>query len=48
MMEGRKISGMVMGELDNNWGDMSPTPPEDLVKQSRDYLVTIGVQFRHV
>jgi inosose dehydratase len=46
MMEGRKISGMVMGELDNDWRDMSPTPPEELVKQSRDYLVTLGVKFR--
>jgi len=49
MMEGRKIKGMVMGELDNNWGpNASPTPPEELLKQSRDYLKTIGVQFRHV
>ena len=49
MMEGRKIAGMVMGELDNSWGpNASPTPPEELVKQSRDYLKTIGVQFRHV
>lgn len=48
MMEGRQISGMVMGELDNNWGNMSPTPPEELVKQSRDYLLTTGVQFRQV
>lgn len=46
MMDGRKISGMVMGELDNNWRDMSPTPPEDLVKQSRDYLETQRVKFR--
>jgi inosose dehydratase len=46
MMEGRKISGMVMGELDNDWRNMSPTPPQDLVKQSRDYLETLGVKFR--
>lgn len=49
MMEGRKIAGMVMGELDNSWGpNASPTPPEELVKQSRDYLETIGVRFRRV
>lgn len=46
MMESRKISGMVMGELDNDWRAMSPTAPEDLVKQSRDYLETLGVKFR--
>lgn len=46
MMEGRKISGMVMVELDNDWKNMSPTPPADLVKQSRDYLESIGVKFR--
>jgi inosose dehydratase len=45
MMEGRKISGMVMVELDNDWKNMAPTPPADLVKQSRDYLQTIGVRF---
>ena len=49
MMEGRKIAGMVMGELDNSWGpNASPTPPAELVKQSRDYLATVGVQFRKV
>jgi inosose dehydratase len=47
MMEGRKISGMVMGELDNDWRNMSPTPPEELLKQSRDYLETLGIRFRH-
>jgi inosose dehydratase len=46
MMEGRKISGMVMVELDNDWHNMAPTPPADLVKQSRDYLESIGVRFR--
>lgn len=46
MMEGRKISGMVMVELDNDWRNMAPTPPEQLVKQSRDYLESIGVRFR--
>jgi inosose dehydratase len=47
MMEGRTISGMVMGELDNDWRNMSPTPPEELLKQSRDYLETLGIRFRH-
>jgi inosose dehydratase len=47
MMEGRKISGMVMGELDNDGRSLSQTPPEELVKQSRDYLETLGIQFRH-
>jgi inosose dehydratase len=46
MMAGRQISGMVMVELDNDWHDMSPTPPQQLVKQSRDYLESIGVRFR--
>lgn len=46
MMNGRKISGMVMVELDNDWKDMSPTPPATLAKESRDYLQTIGVKFR--
>lgn len=46
MMEGHRISGMVMGELDNSWGNMSPTPPEELLKQSRDYLRTLGIRFR--
>jgi inosose dehydratase len=46
MMEDRKINGMVMVELDNDWRNLSPTPPADLVKQSRDYLESIGVKFR--
>lgn len=46
MMEGRKISGMVMGELDNDWGNMSPTPPYKLVEQSKMYLKSLGVKFR--
>lgn len=46
MMEGRKISGMVMGELDNDGRNLSHTSPEELVKQSRDYLETLGVRFR--
>jgi inosose dehydratase len=46
MMEGRQISGMVMGELDNDGRNLSHTSPEDLVKQSRDYLETQGIRFR--
>jgi len=46
IMEGRKIHGMVMGELDNDPKNLSPTPPMELVKTSRDYLVTQGITFR--
>jgi inosose dehydratase len=46
MMAGRKISGMVMVELDNDWRNPSPTPSATLAKESRDYLETIGVKFR--
>jgi inosose dehydratase len=46
IMEGRRITGMVMGELDNDGRNLSQTTPEDLVKQSRDYLQTLGIQFR--
>ena len=46
MMEGRKISGMVMVELDNDFKDPSPTPSATLAQQSRDYLRSIGVRFR--
>ncbi len=46
LMAGRKIHGMVMGELDNDPKDLSPTPPVDLVKKSKVYLETLGVTFR--
>jgi inosose dehydratase len=46
LVAGRKLKGMVMGELDNDWKDMSPTPPEELVGQSKTYLQSIGVKFR--
>jgi inosose dehydratase len=46
MMEGRKISGMVMVELDNDFKNPSPTPPTTLATESRDYLRSIGVRFR--
>lgn len=46
VMEGRKISGMVMVELDNDFKDPSPVPSATLAKESRDYLRSIGVRFR--
>ena len=46
LMAGRKLKGMVMGELDNDWKDMSPTPSYQLVEQSKTYLQSIGVKFR--
>jgi inosose dehydratase len=46
LMNGRKISGMIMVELDNNPKSPSPTPPQDLVAESKSYLKTIGVKFR--
>lgn len=46
LMEGRAIKGMVMIELDNNWKDPAQTPPAELAKMSRDYLMSIGVRFR--
>ncbi len=46
MMEGRTISGMVMGELDNDGRNLSQRSPEELVKKSRDYLETLGIRFR--
>jgi inosose dehydratase len=45
-MEGRKINGMIMVELDNNFRDISPTPPYDLARQSATYLKSLGVRFR--
>jgi inosose dehydratase len=46
IMVGRKIHGMVMGELDNDPKNPSPTAPVDLVKTSKLYLETLGVTFR--
>lgn len=46
LMEGRKIKGMVMVELDNDPRDPSPTPPVKLVEESKAYLEKIGVKFR--
>ncbi len=46
IVEGRKIHGMVMGELDNDPNNLSPTPPLDLVKTSKVYLETLGITFR--
>lgn len=46
LMAGKKIDGMIMGELDNDWGNPSPTPPLELVRASKSYLQTLGVKFR--
>jgi inosose dehydratase len=46
IMDGRKIHGMVMGELDNDPKNLSPTPPVELVNTSKLYLETLGVTFR--
>jgi inosose dehydratase len=46
LMTGKKISGMVMVELDNNPKNVSLTPPEQLAAESQSYLKTIGVKFR--
>ncbi len=46
IMDGRTIHGMIMAELDNDWGNLSPTPPLDLVKQSKAYLQSQRVRFR--
>lgn len=46
LMEGRKIKGMIMVELDNNPRDLSPTPPFELAQESVTYLKSIGVKFR--
>jgi inosose dehydratase len=45
-MAGRKIHGMVMGELDNDPKNPSPTAPVELVKTSKIYLETLGITFR--
>lgn len=47
LMEGRAIQGMVMGELDNDWHNMSPTPPVELLGASKSYLQTMGLKFRN-
>jgi inosose dehydratase len=46
LMEGRKLRGMIMAELDNDWGNLSPTPPEVLIGESKKYLLSLGVKFR--
>ncbi len=46
LMAGRKIHGMVMGELDNDPKNPSPTAPVELVKTSKLYLETQGITFR--
>lgn len=44
MMEQRKLRGMIMGELD--YDNKSTLVPFELVKQSKTYLQSLGVQFR--
>lgn len=46
LMASRKISGMVMVELDNDPKDPSSTPPSELAGQSQAYLKKIGVRLR--
>lgn len=46
LMEGRKIDGMIMVELDNSSKDPSPTPPLQLVQIAKAYLQKQGVKFR--
>ena len=46
LMAGRKIHGMVMGELDNDPKNPSPTAPVELVKTSKIYLESLGITFR--
>jgi inosose dehydratase len=46
LMAGRKISGMVMVELDNDPKNPSSTPPSELAGESQAYLKKIGVKFR--
>ena len=46
LMNGRKIKGMIMGELDNSGRNPDPVAPVDLVGQSKKYLQSIGVKFR--
>jgi inosose dehydratase len=44
IMENRRLHGMVMGELD--YDNKTSLVPLDLVKQSKTYLQSLGVQFR--
>jgi inosose dehydratase len=46
LMQGRRIHGMIMVELDNNPRNLSPVLPIDLAKESVSYLKSIGVKFR--
>jgi inosose dehydratase len=46
LMAGRKISGMIMVELDNDPKNISPIPPQKLAEDSQLYLKFIGVRFR--
>jgi hypothetical protein len=42
-MAGRKIHGMVVGELAGDRKKPAPTAPVDLVKTSKVYLETLAV-----
>jgi inosose dehydratase len=46
VVAGRRIKGMVMIELDTKRGDPPEKTPAQLAKESRDYLVSIGVRMR--
>jgi inosose dehydratase len=46
LMAGRKISGMVMVELDNDSKNPSSTPSAELAAESQAYLKKIGVRLR--
>ena len=46
LMAGRKISGMVMVELDNDSKNPSPVAPAELAGESQAYLRKIGVKLR--
>ena len=43
VMAGRKIHGMVVGELAGDRKNPAPTAPVDLVKTSKVYLETLAV-----
>jgi inosose dehydratase len=46
IMAGRKIHGMVMGELDNDPKNPSPHCPGGFGQNQQGYLETLGVTFR--
>jgi inosose dehydratase len=46
LMAGRKISGMVMVELDKDFRNSASAPSSELVGESQAYLKKLGVKFR--